>query len=203
MAVVLGWAMACDVQGEEADASKIVRIEEDWQLVVDIPDPDTNAPQVTCVFAPTADVDFGYAEFDVNHHSQPAYVPGGLQLQVWSGGQPIIVNNDPDGGVISSPSESVSWTQSMALADGVLTFAVSNGQSRTWGTFGNDGRLQIRAGATLGDLSGYDTSVSVANSGIGYASNRVRSLKITAVRRYLADGRVLIDDTPHVVFEHD
>jgi hypothetical protein len=196
-------ASSAPLSAADGDSPQIVRVEEDWALVVGTPDPDTNAPQVVCVFAPTADVDYGYAEFDVNHHSQPTYVPGGLQLQVWSNGRPIVVNNDPDGGVIATPSEQVTWTQSMTLDNGVLTFAVTGGQSNTWGTFGNDGRLQLRTAAALTDLNGYDTAVSVTNSGIGYASNRVSVLKITAVRRYTADGRVLTDDAPHVVFQHD
>ena len=75
---------------EPAEPPKIVRVEEDWVLEVGIPDADNTAPQITCVFAPTADVDFAYAEFAVNHHSLPSFVPGGLQLLVWSGGTPIV-----------------------------------------------------------------------------------------------------------------
>src|SRR5262245_10238639 len=63
---------------ETGDPPTIVRVEEDWLLEVRVPDPDSNAPQVTVVFAPTADLDFGYAEFAVNHHSHPDYIPGGL-----------------------------------------------------------------------------------------------------------------------------
>lgn len=192
-------------RGDESSGSdKIVRVEEDWVLEVRHPDPDTNAPQVTCVFAPTADVDFGYAEFAVNHHTYPSYVPGGLQLVVWSGGQPIVINNDPDGGVLSQPNETVTWTQSLSLSDeGILTFGVKNGTSQTWGAFGNDGRLSLRTVAPLSDLSGYSTDVSVRNSGIGFASNRVEVLKITAVRRYTADGSMITDPNVYTVFQHE
>ncbi|MBA4020425.1 MAG: hypothetical protein C0483_24965 [Pirellula sp.] len=180
-----------------------MRIEEDWELQVAIPDPDSDAPQISVVFAPTANVDWAYAEFDVNHHSQPGFIPGGLQLQVWSGGVPIIANNDPDGGIISQPEERVRWTQSMSLKDGVLTFAVERGTSTTWGSFGGDGKLTIRTAAPLTDLNGYDTAVSLRNSGVGYAANRVKVLKIVAVRRYTADGRVLTTDEDQICFEHD
>lgn len=183
------------------EPAQIVRVEEDWELELLNPDPDTNAPQVSAVIAPTADVDWAYAEFDINHHSIPAYRAGGLQLQVWSGGQPIVVNNDPDGGVLRQPNERIRWTQSMALTDGVLTFSVTDGDSQTWGAFGRDGRLAIRTSAPLTNLNGYDTAISVRNSGVGFASNRVEVLRITAVRRYAADGRVIVDDEPHVVFQ--
>jgi hypothetical protein len=188
---------------EAGDPPTIVRVEEDWRLEVRVPDPDANAPQISSVFAPTADVDFGYAEFAINHHSHPDYIPGGLQLLVWCGGEPIVVNNDPDGGILNQPNETITWTQSLAFGDdGVLTFGVGNGQSQTWGAFGNDGRLQIRTVAQLANLNGYSTDVSVANSGVGFASNRVTVLKITAVRRYASDGRVFEDSEDRVVFEH-
>lgn len=185
------------------DDATIVRVEEDWRLVVSVPDADTNAPQISSVLAPTADVDAGYAEFDLNHHSQPAYRPGGMQLQVWSGDRPIVVNNDPDGGMFQSQNETVTWTQTMALDDGELTFGVVNGVSTTWGAFGGNQRLQIRVAAALSSLNGYDTAVSTANSGIGYASNRVQILQITAVRRYTSDGRVIEDKSSRNVFVHE
>src|SRR5689334_7081906 len=189
--------------GETGGGASVVRVEEDWRLEVVTPDPGTNAPQISCVFAPTADIDFGYAEFDINHHSLPRYRPGGMQLQVWSNNQPIVVNNDPDGGIFSNPEETVTWTQSLAFDDGVLTFAIRDGQSDTWGRFGHDNRLKIATSAPIDNLNGYDTAVSKSNSGIGFASNRVRVLKITAVRRYYSDGTVSEDATPHVDFPHD
>ena len=202
---VCGLAMPLGSSAQEAgETPTIVRVEEDWVLEVRVPDPDSNAPQISCVFAPTADVDFGYAEFAINHHSHPSYVPGGLQLLVWCGGEPIVVNNDPDGGVLSQPNETITWTQSLAFGeDGVLTFGVSDGDSQTWGAFGNDGRLQIRTAAQLANLNGYSADVSRANSGIGFASNRVKVLKITAVRRYASDGRVFEDSDDRVVFQHE
>jgi hypothetical protein len=204
----LGFAFCEPVQvvvGDDASATpRIIRVEEDWVLEVAVPDAGSNAPQVTCVFAPTADVDFGYAEFAVNHHSQPAYRAGGLQLLVWSGGQPIVVNNDPDGGVLSQNNERITWTQQLSIGDdGVLTFAVNNGRSTTWNNFGDDGRLAVRTVGQITNLNDYRTDVSVKNSGIGFASNRVGVLKIVAVRYFADDGRTFVDESPHVVFEHE
>lgn len=188
---------------DPGSSPRIVRVEEDWELQVATPDPNNDAPQISVVFAPTADVDWAYAEFDINHHSHPDFIAGGLQLQVWSGGRPIVVNNDPDGGVISQPQERVRWTQSMHLDDGVLTFAITGGTSTTWGAFGGDGKLSIRTAAPLADLNGYDTAVSLKNSGVGFAANRVQSLKIVAVRRYTADGTVLTTTEDQVCYQLD
>jgi len=184
-------------------APRIVRVEEDWELQVATPDPSNDAPQISVVIAPTADVDWAYAEFDINHHSHPNFIAGGLQLQVWSGGHPIVANNDPDGGVISQPQEKIRWTQGMKLDDGVLTFAITGGTSTTWGAFGGDGKLSIRTAAPLTDLNGYDTGVSLKNSGVGFAANRVQSLKITAVRRYTADGQVLTSEEARICYQRE
>src|SRR5689334_11663414 len=89
-------ASGATLSADEESGPRVVRVEEDWELRVATPDPDNDAPQISVVFAPTADVDWAYAEFDVNHHSHPEFIAGGLQLQVWSGGKVIVVNNDPD-----------------------------------------------------------------------------------------------------------
>jgi hypothetical protein len=57
---------------------------------------------------------------------------------------------------------------------------------------------------SLTTLAGYSSSVSIDNSGVGYAGNRVSSLKLRAVRRYLP-GYQLLDEvtTPVVVHSNE
>lgn len=184
-------------------AADVVRVEEDWALVIGKPDPDTNAPQVTCVFSPIGDVETAYAAFDINHHSQPGYAAGGLQLQVWSNNVPLLSDNDPDGEVLSTEGETITWTQQMALNEGQLTVAITNGKSSTWGAFGGNGKLQATVAASLSNLNAYTPDVSVANSGIGFAANRVQSLQLTCIRYYMSDGRVYQDNNVRRVYSHD
>ena len=57
---------------------------------------------------------------------------------------------------------------------------------------------------TLTDLNSYCPNVSVANSGVTFAANRVRSLKLRTVRGYSDSGELLVEDThPVVVFAPD
>ena len=44
-------------QFAKGDLPEVVRVEEDWELVVGTPDANSDAPQVTCVISPTGDVD--------------------------------------------------------------------------------------------------------------------------------------------------
>jgi len=52
----------------------------------------------------------------------------------------------------------------------------------------------------LPNLNGYDPNASVQNSGVGFASNRVQSLVLKAVRLVTSTGEVLQDTTLRPVY---
>jgi len=116
-----------------ADFPQIVRVEEDWELVVQLPEVNTDAPQVTCVISPGGDLFGVYASFELNHHTQPDYAAGGLQLQLWSSGLPVASSAFSNQALLAQPSETIRWTQRMRLADDQLTFDIVGGSSATWG----------------------------------------------------------------------
>lgn len=193
-------ALALTLLDSSAWADDVVRVEEDWQLVVNQPDVNLNGPQVTCVLSPST-MDQAYFAVDINYHTQPGYLAGGLQMHAWNPGLPIVTCDFPDQGLMQTSNETVTWTQSMALADGVLTYSVFNGQSQTWGSFGGE---QIVVSTTMGNLNSYDPQVSTTNSGVCFASNLVNTLTLVAVRYYAKDGTLLQQVTnPQVVFSQD
>jgi len=97
-------------------------------------------------------------------------------------------------------NERITWKTSMSLSDGRLSFEVLDGTSDTWGAFGgNAGRLRATQLTNLADLNGYDPDVSISNSGVGYASNRVQSMTLKRVRVTMSDGSGVVDDTPRNV----
>jgi hypothetical protein len=197
-AVLCGAALAwCGVV--DANGQTIVRVEEDWELVVATPDQNSNSPQVTCAISPFGHTDSVHAIFDLNHNSQPEFVPGGLQLQTWNDESPIESHFFSNGGVLSQADETVTWTQTMTLGDNEVTFAVEQGNSSTWGQFGGDGQLECTVSLTLSNLNDYSADVSVQNSGVGFASNRVHSLVLKRVRLVTSTGEVVEDNTPRVV----
>lgn len=188
---VVAWATIAAAQ----DSETIVRVEEDWELVVATPDTDSDGPQLACVISPVGDLNSVYATFELNHQSLPSYVPGGLQLQVWNGETPVNHHKYPTEAVLSNPGETVRWTQSVEVVEGGLTFEVTNGSSTTWGTFGGQGYLKATVSASLANLNGYSPAVSVENSGVSYAANRVESLTLRSVRVFTAAGEVQEDAT--------
>jgi hypothetical protein len=176
----------------------VVGVQEDWELYLGEPDPNSNAPQVACTFSPAGHLNDVYAVFEVNFQSQPEFVGGGLQLQIWNGDSPTESRKFPSSNVMSTNDEVVQWTQTMELHGGVLSFEILNGSSTTWGGFGGQGFLKHSTTTSLEDLSGYSPDLSVANSGAAYAGNRVRLLVLRKVRYLLSDGQVVEDNAVRV-----
>jgi hypothetical protein len=187
----------------DGDSSRIVRIEEDWELVLGEPDAANVAPQVTTSISPSDDLNGYYAAFELNHQSQPDFSAGGLQLQLWSGETPLGKYKRPGSELLSTSGEVVTWTQSMSLGDDGLTFEILNGQSTTWGSFGGQGYMKAQVDGGPDDLNDYRPQVSVANSGVGFASNRVASLTLKRVRAFTADGQMVEDGTSRAVYPRD
>ncbi len=182
-----------------ADTTSVVRIEEDWELVISTPVPDNNAPQITCLFSPVGNVDSLYATFSLNHCDVPSFTPGGLQLQIWEGKKNLSHKRYANEALLSTPGETIRWTQVMRLAEGELVVEIVNGTSTTWGNFGGDDSLKLTAPSSLQDLGQYDPQISVKHSSVSFAANRVQSLVLKSVRAYNFSGLAGEDKTPRVV----
>jgi len=181
----------------------VVRVEEDWELVVGTPAPGSLAPQVNSVISPRGNIDGLHAAFELNVQSLLEYAPGGLQLQLWFGQWALNDRKFPNSNVLSHVGETVCWTQSMEIEEGRIVFEIIDGTSTTWGDFGGQGYLKGSLVTFLTNLNDYDPAVSIANSGISYADNRVQSLTLKSVRVYLSTGEEIVQDTPTVVFAGD
>lgn len=176
----------------------VVRVEEDWELVLNEPNNNATSPQFHTIMSPNPDLDSYYAQVTWNYRETPGFASGGIQLQSWVG-DTRMTRRTAEYGRLSTVAETVTWTQTLELKSGVLSFDVTDGRSTTWGTFGRD--LRLDDSSSLSSLDGYDPQASVENSWISYGSNRVESLVIKRVRRVHASGQVDTDNEPKVVFE--
>ena len=175
----------------------VTRVEEDWTLVLNEPDNNTDSPQFHTVMSPFGDVDSYYGQVLWNYRELPDFAAGGLQLNAWEG-ETIIRRRAIRTEQLSTTAETVTWTQALSTDGVTLTFQVFHGQSVTWGYFNRD--MRIDSAAYLSDLSQYSTDTTVENSCITYGSNRADALMITQVRYYDAGGNLLaVDSTPRVV----
>ncbi|MCA9266955.1 MAG: hypothetical protein KDA41_00715 [Planctomycetales bacterium] len=179
----------------------VVRVDEQWELVVLSTDANSTAPQVATTFSPTSDVNGLYAVFELNHQSVPDFASGGLHLQLWKGEFLHATRPYVESHVMRSGAETVSWTQSLKVDEERLTVWVEDGSSTTWGSFGGGDDLKFSTSTSLRNLNGYDSAVSVRHSGVTYAANRVKSLTLKRLRRTMSDGSTVVDETPRVVYE--
>jgi hypothetical protein len=182
------------------------QIEEDWEVVIADPDPVGVGPQITMCMNPTSDPTGNFFTFYLNYRDYPDWHPGGLQLKAYDkvagpNVSPDLLVSDSQGTEIcSTEGETVKWTQRLGLSGQILSCEVVNGQSTTWGSFGqNAGDLRVSFTSTVSDLSAYKPEYSTSKSGVSWQSNRVSSLTLVQVRYYSGGNLISTDTTPRTV----
>jgi hypothetical protein len=198
-AIIVG-VVCFPVAGQETvELGPVVRVEQDWELVVNEPNEFTYSPQFHTVMSPFSHLDSYYAQVTWNYQQGTQFTLGGLQLQCWNGSDLVRtrgVKTEP----LSIESETVVWTQVLWKVDDLLVFRIIDGQSTSWGWFGRD--MAIDQSTDLIDLEGYSTDVSVQKSWITFGANRVDSLVIKQVRMFdVDDNLVRVEDSPRVVYQ--
>lgn len=166
--------------------SDIVQIEEHWELVIGEPDSSVSAPQAAMVMSPHSDLDGQFFLFTINHRSAPSYEAGGLQVQLWNGDE-VVDTESWGSSVLDQANDTVAWVERLSVADGSLTFEVLDGSSDSWGGFGGES-LSIVVPTDLESLNGYRPAISLGESQVGYAGNRVQRLLLKKLRWQTADG---------------
>lgn len=192
--LVIGVPLAADAPPD------VMRVEEDWEVVLNEPSEDIDAPQFHTIIGPHSNPDSLYLQVCWNYRDQPTFAAGGMQMVAWFvdscvGRKTCRANR------LSTVAETITWTSAMATNGSVLSFEIVNGLSTSWGTFGGS-ESSLSGDVQLANLNGYSTGFSVDNSWISYGANRVNMLKITEVRRYDREGRLISrDTTPRIVYE--
>ncbi len=200
----LFFVLVLGVQNEVvAEDNPIVRIEENWELDITTPDINSNGPQIVTAIAPLGNLDSLYVTFEVNHGTAPASAAGGLHLQVWRGEEHLTTKSFPESDALATTGEVIRWTQAMELQNGQIIFEIVNGQSATWGQFGNQGNLKASVASSLTSLANYTPVVSLTSSGVTYATHCVSCLKLCSVRAVRADGTVISVVLNRTVYPQD
>ncbi|MGD9632320.1 MAG: hypothetical protein AB7G28_17605 [Pirellulales bacterium] len=168
-------------------SAQIVQIEEHWELAIGEPDAAVSAPQATMVMSPSGTLDGQYFLFTVNCRNVPDYEPGGVQVQLWNGDEAVDTESWGDS-VLDQANDTISWVARLKVEDGTLSFEIADGSSSAWGNFGDSGNLAISTPTSLEKLNGYRPQVSIGESQVGYAGNRVQRLLLTKLRWQTADG---------------
>jgi hypothetical protein len=184
-----------------ASAQNIVQVEEDWELLLGEPDQNVCGPQIATTMSPFNNISDTFFTFEINHRSAPYWTAGGLTIHQWSGDWRIQSFDRADRSVMNTSDETVTWTQQLYVNSGQLTFQVKNGVSSTWGPFGYSNMFKLHQSWGVNNINSYTPDVSLSQSGVAYAGNRVKSLKIKEIRLTLDDGETLTDITERVAHQ--
>ena len=188
--------------GDDLSIGNTVRIEEDWYVKIGTPDPDSDSPQITSVIAPSWTLSGKYVVFDMNCATQPGFVSGGVQLQMWQDDAIIQSRSNANWDSLHLVNEEIRYTSAMSVVDGKLVFEILNGTSESWGTFGT-GELKLEVDTRRNHLNWYSPEFTAYNSRVGFASHRVRRFTLERVRYFSANGLRSTDDTPRVLHTYD
>jgi hypothetical protein len=178
------------------DPQPVTKIEEDWEIQIAEPSPDEVLPQLYVVTTPTGNLEGQYSVFEINNLLLPEFYGGGLQFQTWWGDQPTGEAHHDDYKAFATTGETVTFTVSMRVFEGSLSFRVKNGQSSTWGTFGDNASLRILRPTNVSDLSAYSPDVSTRLSRVGSGRGRVTKFVLKQVRYYNGSTLLSTDTTP-------
>jgi hypothetical protein len=182
----LALAAACLLAAPAVAESEIVEIEEHWELAIGEPDAAVSAPQATMVMSPHDHLAGQFFLFTINHRNVPSYEPGGVQVQLWNGDEPVTAESWGNT-TLDQASDTVSWVERLKVEEGTLSFEVLDGSSSAWGGFGGS-CLSISTPTELENLNGYRPMISINESQVGYAGNRVQRLLLKKLRWQTADG---------------
>jgi hypothetical protein len=173
----------------------VVRVEEDWSLLVSSPEAGRSSPQVSTQMA-RAPYASRFCNFHLNSCDVPTFRQGGLQLQVWQGAVNQAASSNGSS-VMNTANELVSWTQYLRVDGNSLKFGISAASSTTWGDFSGQ---EILVSSHSTNLAEYSSDYSVNNSGVTYGANRVTSMVLTCVRTCYSNGSMQSDSTPKVIY---
>jgi hypothetical protein len=187
----------------ESVSAQPTYVEEDWEVVIGVPDPDGHAPQIITAMSSTDRLEDVHVLFELNHATLPNYQAGGMGLQIWSSETNLAYMTHPIQGVLNHQDEVIRYTMTQKISNGVIKFEVKNGSSTTWGTgtWGKGGfYLQVPTSQTA--VPNYSPETSVKFSKIAFAKHRVKKFALKASRTYGPNGALISqDNTERIVHQ--
>jgi hypothetical protein len=194
--ILCAWLVCIAAASAQDPSTTIISVEEQWELSVGEPTPERSSPQTSMVMSPLPHLDGLYFIFTLNYQNLPNYIAGGMQIQQWDGDTAVSVNDGPKEGTLEIEDEFIRWTQRMSINEGQLTFEILGGSSATWGAFGGQGYLKRSVQTSLTNLNEYRPAISLGESDVGYAGNRVVGLILKRLVWITEDGEEHFMEAP-------
>ena len=175
-----------------AEEPTVYKVEEDWEVVVNEPDPSNNSPQITFFASPTHLSERTYFQLQLNYHAADHYSSGGFHVASVTDDQIVDEARSKTRKNLATQNDVIRWTSVMAVIDNRALFAVRDGHGREWGSFGGPDYLVRMVPSPVSDLSLYRYQQSMDSVDIGFGKNRVSRITLKAVRLFYTNGHVAI-----------
>ena len=172
-----------------AEDSSIYKVEEDWEMVINEPDPSNYSPQVTLYTSPSVNLDDVYFQLQMNYAADAGFSAGGFHVAAVKNDEILDEARSDTRRVLAIDGDHVRWTSVMAVIHNKVLFAIKDGTGAEWGAFGGPDYLVKMTSSPVPDLSEYHPQQSLENVDIGFGANRVQSLTLLQVRVFYTDGR--------------
>lgn len=179
-----------------AQENDIWKVEEDWELRTYQPDPSIYSPQVTFFVTPDSTKSDTYFQLQMNYAADDVFSAGGFHVAAVNNEIMVDEERSDQQITLSLPSDTLTWTNVMAVVDGKLMFAVKDGLCQEWGQFGGPEYLVQIEGSATNNLDQYNYEDSTGNVDIGFGKNRVQMAKLKCVRLFRLNGSMTTIDLP-------
>lgn len=179
-----------------AQENDIWKVEEDWELRTYQPDPSIYSPQVTFFVTPDSTKSDTYFQLQMNYAADDVFSAGGFHVAAVNDENMVDEERSDQQITLSLPSDTLTWTNVMAVVDGKLMFAVKDGLCQEWGQFGGPEYLVQIEGSATNNLDQYNYEDSTGNVDIGFGKNRVQMAKLKCVRLFRLNGSMTTIDLP-------
>lgn len=176
----------------QADQNNYERIEETWEVKLNTPDASDETPQIAFWLKPAGSSPFT-GVFLLNFRDEPSYQQGGVQVQLWHG-ETLRAQKSYGTALLNTQDETITFTLYAERNGTALSFGAMNGASTTWGNLAL-GNLHIATPDTTPSFMNYKSSDSIANLELPYGASRIKSIKLTQVRKKRVTGNVWVTET--------
>lgn len=178
-----------------AEERQLVKVEEDWEVLITEADDASSSPQIINVIAPGQSLTGPYAMVEVNHSTFPYFSEGGLQLQGRRGDSLISAQSFASGQTLRHDYDRLKYTIGLRQYEDNLLLIVKNVASKSWGgNLKNDVMLLAFPRENF-SLSDYSPEFSVSASSVHVGAHRVASMYMTKSRKFYSDDTVEEDTT--------
>lgn len=191
--LVLVFTMSNSVNAEDT-VRKLVRVEEDWMVLIQETDRDATSPQVNNVISFGSSQSSLYGMIELNHGTSPSFRSGGIQVQARNDETVINQTSWREGYTLNEDYDRLEYTVTLFHQNSSTYVGVKNIRSKT---FGDSGSTEIRAQVTSWEksLTDYRPDVSASASSVNVGAQRVATMCMPRVRYYYSNGDVETDET--------